>query len=103
MVRLTVAGDSLLRVEDRPLVARSTIGGDFLPTMRIPLTRGRSFSAAETSARAAVAMINTEAARRFWPGRDPLGARIALDAVVGQERWLEIVGVVGDVRNSDLD
>src|SRR5262249_24470230 len=36
-------------------------------------------------------------------GRDPLGARIALDAVVGQERWLEIVGVVGDVRNSDLD
>ena len=52
---------------------------------------------------APVAMINEEAARRFWPGRDPIGSRLALDSVAGQESWLEVVGVVGNLRNSDVD
>lgn len=51
----------------------------------------------------AVALVNEEAARRFWPGRDPVGARIALDSAPGQETWLQIVGVVGNLRNSDAD
>ena len=50
-----------------------------------------------------VALVNEEAARRFWPGRDPIGARLALDADTGQEVWLEVVGIVGNLRNSDID
>jgi hypothetical protein len=30
-------------------------------------------------------------------------ARLALDAAPGQEIWLEVVGVVGNPRNSDID
>jgi putative ABC transport system permease protein len=103
MVRLTVEGAPPVPLETRPLVARSAVSGDYFAAMRIPVVQGRAFSTGEMSSVAAVALINVEAARRFWPGRDPLGARIALDAAAGQERWLQIVGVVGNLRNSDVD
>ena len=101
--RLTLEGTPLDPLEIRPLVARSTIAGDYFAAMRIPIRRGRAFSAAEMSVAAPVAIVNEEAARRFWPGRDPIGSRFALDATAGRIAWLEIVGVAGNVRNSDID
>jgi putative ABC transport system permease protein len=103
MARLTVEGTPPVALESQPTIARATIAGDYLATMRIPVHRGRVFSAAELSDAAPVALVTEEAARRFWPGRDPIGSRLALDAPSGQESWLEIVGVVGNVRNSDID
>ena len=100
--RLTIEGDAIVPIERRPQVSRSAIAGDYLRTMQIPIRRGRTIRATEIVDAAPVAMINEEAARRLWPGRDPIGARIALDAT-GQETWLEIVGVVANVRNSDID
>jgi putative ABC transport system permease protein len=101
--RLTLEGAPLEPLETRPLVARSAIAGDYLTALRIPIRRGRALSAAEMSDAAPVAIVNEEAARRFWPGRDPIGSRIALDATAEQIAWLEIVGVVGNLRNSDID
>jgi predicted permease len=101
--RLTVEGTAPAPLETRPIVARSAVGGDFFPALRIPVTRGRMFSESDETAAARVALINEEAARRFWPGADPLGSRLALDAPAGQEQWLQIVGVVGNVRNADAD
>jgi putative ABC transport system permease protein len=101
--RLTVEGAAPTPVEARPLIARSVISGDYFSTMRIPVMQGRGFSTAEMSGTSPVALISVEAAHRFWPGRDPLGTRIALDAAPGQERWLQIVGVVADIRNSDIE
>jgi putative ABC transport system permease protein len=103
IVRLTVEGAALVPLDSRPTIARAAIAGDYLGTMRIPLMQGRTFSESEENNGARVAIVNEEAARRFWPGRDPLGARLALDATSGQERWLDIVGVVGNIRNSDID
>ena len=101
--RLTVEGDAPAHLESRPAVARAAIGGDYLATLRIPLRRGRGFSAAERVKAFPVALVNEEAARRFWAGRDPLGSRIALNAMPGQETWLEVIGVVGNIQNSDID
>ena len=79
------------------------IAGDYLRTMQIPIRRGRAITTAEMTDAAPVAMINEEAARRFWPGRDPIGSRIALDASPVRTPGCEIVGVVGNLRNSDVD
>jgi putative ABC transport system permease protein len=50
------------------------------------------------------AIINEEAARRFWPNLDPIGKRISPDvAGFPPGVWLSIVGIVGDVRHSTLD
>ncbi len=101
--RLTVEGSVLAPRESRPAVARSAIAGDLLEALRIPLRRGRMMAPEELTDGASVVLINEEAARRFWSGRDPVGTRLALDAVEGQEVWLEVVGVVGNLRNSDVD
>ncbi|HEY1497711.1 MAG TPA: ABC transporter permease, partial [Candidatus Solibacter sp.] len=44
----------------------------YLATVGIPLVRGRNFTRGEVERSAAVAVISEGAARRFWPGRDPL-------------------------------
>jgi len=100
--RLTIEGTVIGPDENRPLVSRSSIAGDYLRTLQIPIRRGRAISGAEMTDAAPVAMINEEAARRFWPGREAIGARIALGDT-GQNVWLEIVGVVANLRNSDID
>ena len=47
-------------------------------------------------------MVNEAMARKYWPGRDPIGERIWFDSFEPKEHWLTIVGVVGDVRQSGL-
>jgi hypothetical protein len=46
-----------------------------------------------------VIVINEAAARRFWPGMDPVGRRIIL---TGRPTEFTVVGVAGDVRQADL-
>jgi putative ABC transport system permease protein len=72
----------------------------YFATMGIPLRRGRSFTEADDSASKKVTVINEAAARRYWPGQDPIGQRISLGAPAD---WMEIVGIVGNVRYSGLD
>ncbi len=45
----------------------------------------------------AVRIIDEALAKRFFPGRNPIGAQIGND-----EKWATIVGVVGTVHDSDL-
>jgi putative ABC transport system permease protein len=101
--RLATEATAAEPLERRPVVARSAIAGDLLTALRIPVRRGRTMTNAEFTGAAPVVVINEEAARRFWPGRDPIGSRLALDSVSGQEIWLEVIGVVGNLRNSDVD
>lgn len=67
--------------------------------MGIALRQGRIF--AESDRDRVVAVISENMARRLWPGRDPIGQRIRHG---GEEASpIQIVGVVGDIRNSALD
>lgn len=101
--RLTLENNLADPPDKRPLIASAAIAGDLLTTLRIPLIQGRAISNAEMTDGAPVVLINEEAARRFWPGRDPIGSRLALESVAGRETWLDVVGIVGNLRNSDVD
>jgi putative ABC transport system permease protein len=68
--------------------------------MGVPLVRGRVFTNRDNADARDVVVINEAAARRFWPGDDPIGDRISLGEPV---RWMEIVGIVGDIRHEGLD
>jgi ABC-type antimicrobial peptide transport system permease subunit len=50
-----------------------------------------------------VAVINEAMARRYWPGRSPLGARLRIGTDAASATWRTIVGVVGNIRNDDAD
>ncbi len=82
-------------------IVTSTPG--YFSTMEIPLIRGRDFGVDDGPNTAGVAIINENAARRYWPGEDPIGQRIHLGGwdPEGFERL--IIGIVGDVRFYALD
>jgi predicted permease len=75
----------------------------YFETMRIPLIRGRLFEQKEMRTGnvlgpGAVIVIDEALAKRLWPGRDPLGAEIGWE----EAKWATIIGIVGDVHDSDL-
>jgi putative ABC transport system permease protein len=43
-------------------------------------------------------LVNEEAVRKYWPGQNPIDRRVRFN---DREEWFTIVGVVGNVRNSD--
>jgi putative ABC transport system permease protein len=75
------------------------VSSDYFATMGIPLVRGRGLDDRDTPSKPLVTVINETAARRFWPNTDPIGQRINMDR---ETRWMEIVGIVGDVRHQAL-
>jgi predicted permease len=68
----------------------------YFETMRIPLIEGRTFEASDTRESPYVAVINEEAVRLYWPNESPLGKRIRYNTASNTERWITIVGVVGN-------
>jgi putative ABC transport system permease protein len=74
--------------------------------LRIPIVRGRDFTAADRLGAPLVALINQEAARRGWPKQDPIGQRISVaegSKDLGDRGPRTIVGIVGDTRDDGLD
>jgi predicted permease len=78
-------------------IAAST---DYFRAIGIPLLKGRFFTENDDDRATQVAIISQRLARFLWPNEDPLGKRVSLG--IGPESWLEIVGIVGDVRQDDL-
>ncbi len=80
------------------------IDADYLDVVQIEVTAGRAFTAADIAARAPVALINESMAATFFPDTDPIGQGITRG---GEDEpghvWLEIVGVVTDVRHDGPD
>jgi putative ABC transport system permease protein len=91
-----VEGPEGARPSGVPLMAMAYVSPEYFHVARIPLVRGRGFDASPVAANGEI-IINQALARRLWPDRDPLGARLRLgnreDAV-----WLTVVGVAGDVQ-----
>ena len=76
------------------------VSPDYFATMGMPLVRGRAFTDRDDEDARDVVIVNEAAVRRYWPDDDPIGDRISLGAPV---RWMEIVGIVGDIRHEGLD
>ena len=92
------------RTEPSPIPVRAhprLVSPDYLATLRIPLMRGRYFTDHDAGGAPNVVIINETTARRYWPNEDPLGRRISFEFT--QPRWLQIVGIVGDIKHQRLD
>ncbi|HXV61276.1 MAG TPA: ABC transporter permease [Vicinamibacteria bacterium] len=82
-----------------PMVDVHSVSEGYFETIGAPLVLGRGFSRDDDNTAPLVAILNLTAARRLWPGEDPLGRRVS-----GPDGlWHTVVGVVGDIRHYDLD
>jgi predicted permease len=85
-----------------PEIGYFAVSEDYFKTLRVPLHRGRSLERTDRLETPGVVVVNEAAARRFWPGASPIGARVRLGPDPSQP-WSEVVGVVGDMRQYGLD
>jgi putative ABC transport system permease protein len=84
-----------------PVAAYRVVTPDYFEAMAVRLVKGRRFSADDRPASRPVAIVSEHLARELWPGEDAVGRR--LRTIIGTEDWIEVVGVVADVRADALD
>jgi putative ABC transport system permease protein len=85
---------------DQPTRAHIRVAtSDYFTTMQMKLVAGRWLTERDTLETPRVVLINETTAKRYWPGEEPVGKRVRLG---GTDQWLEVVGIVGDVRHWGL-
>jgi len=92
---LVIEGYAAVEPGREPTTETAAVSPDYFATLRIPLKQGALFSATLTDKDPLVAVVNEAFARQFWPGQNPIGRRVRVDK---SDKWLQIVGVVGDVQ-----
>jgi predicted permease len=75
------------------------VTGGYFTALGIPLVKGRIFTDDDRKGSQAVAVIDTNLAREYWPNQDPIGQKIRNGS---NSPWATIVGVVGHIRFNQL-
>jgi putative ABC transport system permease protein len=98
--------DRDLEIEGRAKETDGTIADyrvvspNYFRTIGIPLLRGRDFTEQDNAGAPGTVIINEQLAQKVFAGIDPIGKRLRVD---GDEEWLEIIGVSGNVKHFGLD
>ncbi|MGD8279056.1 MAG: ABC transporter permease, partial [Gemmatimonadota bacterium] len=77
----------------------------YFETLGIPLVRGRLFDARDAASTDHVVVVSEAFAREAWPGEDAIGKQMTgggMDNFWDQDKWATVIGVVGDIRQTDL-
>ena len=86
------------QLQDARLASTLAITPGYVRTCRIQLLRGRDFTTADNSDAPRVALIDEEAARKWFPNIDPIGHQVrAIDKPGAPPAWATIVGVTRHV------
>ena len=71
--------------------------------LRVPLLKGRMLTDADDRSARKVVLVSASAARRLWPGEDPIGRRVMVPVDRFEGDTAYVVGVIGDVLHGRLD
>jgi predicted permease len=108
----TLSGDdegSNITVEGGPQLAEElqdvdydSVSAGYFSTLGVPLLSGREFTEADGATAPKVAIASEAMVKRFFPGRNPLGAHFAFGGGNKVKPDIEIVGVVKDVKQEHV-
>jgi predicted permease len=100
-----IDGTSVEREGTSMEIGVHSVSPDYFRTLGIPLTRGRGLTPQDRAGSPRAVVINAAAARRFFPGADPVGHRITVASgfFAGGTEYAEIVGIAADVRYDAID
>ncbi len=100
-IHFNIQGHPPKTPHDYIIVGYRPVTPGYLQTIRVPLLQGRLLRDSDTERAPYVAVVNQSMAKEFFPGESPLGKHIQLGALPdNQVPWMEIVGVVGDMKQS---
>ena len=85
--------------EDLQTVNIVSTGPNYFSTFRVPLVSGREFTEADKAGAPKVAVISEAVAKRFFPGRDPVGMKFCF----GNGKVTPDITIVGVVRDFNQD
>ncbi len=78
------------------------VNAAYLSTLKATLLRGRLLTDGDDASKPKVVVINQALARKYFPGEDPIGQKLATGDL-DPKSMREIVGVIADVREGALD
>jgi predicted permease len=89
---------------DRPWAMRFVASDEYFRATGVPMIAGRAFAGGDRPDTEPIAIVNAEAARRYWTSpQQALGARISAAPAGEAPRWMHVVGVAANTANPDLD
>ena len=100
--RFLVPGSPLSHPDAPPAAQIMLATPELFGALRIPMRSGRAFNEKD-GANSDSIIINETMARRFWPGRDPVGLKLITALWGPTPGYSTIVGVAGDVKRFGLD
>jgi len=100
---LAIEGRAAAAANDKPWAIDLIVSPGYFDAIGIRLQSGRQLSAEDTADAPRVAFISRTMAGKYWPNEEPLGKRFRFENSTGDEAWITVAGVVGDVRNDDVD
>jgi putative ABC transport system permease protein len=87
--------------DDYIMAGYRAVTTDYLATLGVPLRRGRLLDARDVESAHRVVVVNESMVRQFFPDVDPVGQHIQLGTEPSPgDPTMEIVGVVGDMKQS---
>jgi predicted permease len=99
---LKVQGVSAGEQDDMTPVDVEPIGPAYFATMQTPILSGREFSDADRAGAPKVAIVNQSTARHFFGSANPVGRFVSIPGYRADTSWIEIVGVVRDIKVHNL-
>jgi putative ABC transport system permease protein len=100
-IHFNIAGRPPRGPEDFIMAAYRAVSPRYFETMGMPLRRGRLFEPRDRAGAPPVVLVNESMVRTFFDGRNPIGQRLQIGATPeGDVPYMEVVGVVGDVKQS---
>ena len=89
--------------EDTPSANYRIVTPEYFRAMSVPLLSGRYFTEEDDADRPPSAIISSVLAAKYFPDRSPIGERLSIDDTDAEPRVVEIVGVVGPVKQTNLE
>jgi putative ABC transport system permease protein len=84
--------------QEFPSTTIARVSPDFFRALAVPLVRGRFFTEGDNADSVPVTIISASLARKYFGNMDPIGQKIRASGPTNTDPYMEIVGVVGDLK-----
>jgi predicted permease len=98
---LTIEGYELPPNQPSIPIRSAFVSPGYFETLAIPMIRGRAFDRRDDAGAPRTVIINQTMAERYWPNRDPIGARVEIKGENGGPA--EVIGVARDAKYGDVN